>query len=346
MSIAIEAEVRAGTPRDALEWRLVQIWEELLDRRPVGVHDDFFELGGDSVLAMSLLARVIQETGHPLPSGGIFSAPTIERLALALRTQSVPSEWSPLVPLRTEGWRRPFFCVHPGGGNVLCYLQLSRQLGPDQPFYGLQAPGVDGIRDPLTTISEMAREYIAAVRTVFPHGPYALGGWSVGGVIAYEMAQQLLAAGQQVQPLVILDSGVLYACAIVTALFPKGQPGALDLLRQPSADQISTFRARSAAARLVPEEADEQMAWLIYRLFTGNMMAVLNYRPQPYPGQIHLFQASQPIVRERFQPDAEWRRLCEDVQLHMVPGDHLAMLHEPHVQELADRLGRCLAESL
>jgi len=341
----VETVARHVAPRDALELKLVGIWEDLLDRRPIGVHQNFFELGGDSVLAMSLLARVIQETGYHLPAGGIFSAPTVGTLAASLRADADPDLWSPLVPIQTEGLRPPFFCVHPGGGNVLCYLQLSRDLGWDQPFYGLQAPGVDGIREPLTTVEEMAEEYVAAIREVRPEGPFCLGGWSVGGVIAYEMAQQLRAAGEEVAALAIMDSGVLYAIAIVAALFPKNQPGALELLRQPSAEQVADFRVRSAAAKLVPEEADDELAGQIFRLFTANMMAVLNYRAKPYEGRIDLFQARERIVRERFQPFGEWSRLCDDVRLHDVPGDHLTMIHEPHVSELAEQLGRCLVAS-
>ena len=232
----------SGAPRDALELQLVRIWEELLDKRPVGVHEDFFQIGGDSVLAMSLLARIVNETGYNLPAGGIFQARTIAKLAAVLHEGCSPEAWSPLVPIQPEGSAAPFFCVHPGGGNVLCYLRLSQHLGADQPFYGLQAPGLDGICEPLNTVEEMAERYVAAIRRSYPHGPYALGGWSVGGVVAYEMAQRLRADGQEVRTLAIMDSGVLYACALITGLFPKGGPGALDIVRQPAADQVADFR--------------------------------------------------------------------------------------------------------
>jgi aryl carrier-like protein len=131
---------RRIAPRDALELQLTYIWEDLLDQRPIGVDADFFQLGGDSLLAMSLLARIVQETGYTLPAGGIFQAPTIEKLARVLRLDSNPDEWSALVPIQTEGTKLPFFCIHPGGGNVLCYLQLSRRLGPGRPFYGWNPP--------------------------------------------------------------------------------------------------------------------------------------------------------------------------------------------------------------
>jgi thioesterase domain-containing protein/aryl carrier-like protein len=328
-------------PHDSLEFQLRAIWEDLLERQPIGVHEDFFQLGGDSVLAMSLLAR-IQETGYTLPAGGIFQAPTIAKLAQTLRNESGPDSWSALVPIQPEGTKIPFFCVHPGGGNVLCYLQLARLLGRDQPFYGLQAPGVDGIRLPLTTIAEMSEEYIAAIRQVCPRGPYALGGWSVGGVVAYEMARRLVEQGADVPLVAILDSGVLYALALLTALFPQGEMRLTDMLRQTSHEQLAEFRRRTARAQLIPEEANDEVAARIYRLFAGNMRAILDYSPGPYPGRIDLFQAAESLVKERFSPSREWRSRCGHLEVHRVPGDHLSMVHEPHVSVLASSLGCCL----
>jgi thioesterase domain-containing protein/aryl carrier-like protein len=321
---------------------LVRIWEDLLERHPVGLDEDFFQLGGDSVLAMSLLARVIQETGYALPAGGIFQARTIEKLAELLREGCAPEDWSPMVAIQPEGTRTPFFCVHPGGGNVLCYLQLSRHLGTDQPFYGLQAPGLDGICQPLSSIEEMAERYVTAIRRSHPQGPYALGGWSVGGVVAYEMAQRLRAAGQEVRMLAIIDSGVLYAIAVLMAMFPKGGPGAFDIMRQPADDQLADFRVRSAAAKLIPDQADEKLAGRIHRLFVSNMRAVFNYHPSRYEGRISVLQAEERLVRDRFDPAREWSQRCAHVATYTVPGDHLSMLHEPHVGSLAAALRRAL----
>ncbi|MGA2620659.1 MAG: alpha/beta fold hydrolase [Thermoguttaceae bacterium] len=331
-----------GAPRDALEFQLVQIWEDLLGVRPIGVDDEFVQLGGDSLQAMSLLARVAQETGLNVPMAGIVSTVTVARLARLLRDESPHAQWSPLVPFRTEGRRRPLFMVHPGGGNVLCYLRLSELLAHDRPFYGLQCPGVDGERPLLATAEELAGEYVAALRRVQPQGPYALGGWSVGGVLAFEMAQQLRAAGQQVSPLAILDSGVLYACALIAIIFPKGQLGALDLLRMPPHEQLAEFRRRSAPARLIPDNAGDELATRIMRLFTSNMRAMVLYRPQAYDDTITLFQAAESLVKPRFEPRREWRQVCRQVAVQRVPGNHLTMIHEPHVRPLAEQLNLCL----
>lgn len=329
-------------PRDALELQLAQIWEELLDRRPIGVNENFFELGGDSLLAMSLLVQIAQQTGYNLPVGGILQAPTIERLAATLRQESDPADWSPMVPIQSEGPKLPIFCVHPAGGNVLCYLELSRHLGKEQPFYGLQAPGIDGIREPLEQVEEMGAEYVEAVRRIQPRGPYAVAGWSAGGVVAYEMAQQLRASGEEVRLLAIIDSGILYAFAVMTTVFPKEELGLFDTLRLPAVEQLSQFRRRTAPARLIPEDAHEELAGRIYRLFVTNMRAVLSYQAKPYDGEVTVFQASEKFVRSRHQPYGEWSRLCDEVRLQMVPGNHLTLIHAPHVNQLAAKLGNCL----
>jgi thioesterase domain-containing protein/acyl carrier protein len=331
-------------PRKPLEHHLAKIWEDLLDRRPIGIDEDFFELGGDSILAMSLLARIADETGCRLPPGGILQARTIEKLAQALHEDRRPEDWTPLAPIWTEGTKRPFFCVHPGGGNVLCYLELSKQLGKDQPFFGLQCPGIDGILEPLTDAEALASQYVAAVRRVQPHGPYAIGGWSVGGVLAYEMAQQLRAAGETLSPLAIFDSGILYACALLTVLFPKGDTGILDLLRMTSVGQLAEFRRRSAPARIIPDNADDELALRVLRLFSSNMHAIINYQAKPYDAPLVLFQAEDALVKKRFEPYGEWQRRCDQVVLQTVPGNHLTMVHQPHVHVLAEKLAKYLQQ--
>jgi thioesterase domain-containing protein len=260
---------------------------------------------------------------------------TIEKLAASLREENDASQWSSLVPIQTEGPRTPFFCIHPAGGNVLCYLQLSQQLGSDQPFYGLQAPGVDGIREPLASVPEMASEYLEAIRRVQPRGPYAVGGWSFGGIVAYEIAQQIRAAGEDMQLLAIIDAGVLYAMAVLLSFFPKGEMGVTEALRLPTGDQLERFRRRTAPAGLVPEDADETLATWIFRVFVSNMRATFDYRPEPYDGKLTLFQAHDKIVQTRHEPHREWRRQCREVERVNVSGNHLTVVHEPHVRELA-----------
>ena len=320
MAASTDNYASSHSPRCALEFTLVAIWERLLGVSPIGIHDDFFKLGGDSISAMAVLALIARETGYPLPAGGLLQAPTIGRLAQLMTTEADPENWSPMVPIQTDGSRPPLFCIHPGGGNVLCYLQLAKHLGSDQPFYALQAPGVDGIRPPLDSVVAMAEEYVAAIRIVQPKGPYYVAGWSAGGVIAFEVAQQLLSAGESIAHLAILDSGMLYTMGILKAVSPADQPGAIEMMGRPAAEQVKAFRVRSGAAQLIPAEADDTQAMRIIELFEGNVHAVVDYRPQDYTGRVDLYQAAEILVPPRRLPVTEWQRVCRNLQVHTVPG--------------------------
>jgi hypothetical protein len=194
-------------PRDTMELNLTQIWEELLDTRPIGMSDNFFELGGHSMLAARMMARIERLAGIKAPLNLIFQEPTIERLSLVLRRMpgAVPVSTS-LVEIQSGTSPAPFFCIHPSGGQVLSYVPLSRYLGMDQTFYGLQARGLDRTQEPATSIEEMAAYYIEVMRGEQPEGPFVLGGWSMGGVVAYEMGRQLHAQGHEVSLLALLDA--------------------------------------------------------------------------------------------------------------------------------------------
>lgn len=226
----------------------------------------------------------------------------------------------------------------------MCYLRLSNFLGDDQPFYGLQAPGVDGIRQPLITVDAMAREYVDAIRQVQPQGPYYLAGWSAGGVIAYDIAQKLLAAGQQVAHLGIIDSGVLYTMGILKAISTDSGPGIFELMGREPSQNVAEFRRRSSAAKIIPDEANDEMAIRIMQLFENNVRAICYYSPKTYPGRLDLYQAAEQLVPSRRQPSSEWKQLCEETRVHIVPGNHLTVVHEPNVQELAAELKRTMLQ--
>ncbi|MBV9108446.1 MAG: amino acid adenylation domain-containing protein, partial [Gemmatimonadetes bacterium] len=192
-------------PWTATEIELADVWREVLGAERVGATDDFFALGGHSLLAVKLVARIRQRFGRELPLAELFRSRTLRALAAAIDSSGVDA-WSPLVALHAGGARPPIFCVHPAGGTVFRYEDLSRHLGADQPFYGLQARGVSDAADPLTSVEEMADLYLGAIRDAFPQGPYVLAGWSAGGVIAYEMARRLRAGGEEVPFVVLLDT--------------------------------------------------------------------------------------------------------------------------------------------
>ncbi|MEH1944160.1 MAG: amino acid adenylation domain-containing protein [Nostoc sp.] len=193
-------------PRTPTESTLAKIWAEVLNVERVGIYDNFFDLGGDSLLTVRLLKQIHKQFESELPLSTLFLNPTIESLATALSLKADSLTWSPLVPIQPAGSSPAFFCVHPIFGVVFPYYELAANLGKNQPFYGLQPIGLDGKSSPLTRIEDMAAHYIEALRRVQPKGPYFLGGWSFGGWVAFEMAQQLQKSGEEVALLAVLDT--------------------------------------------------------------------------------------------------------------------------------------------
>src|SRR6185312_7785117 len=178
-------------PRNEIEVRLGRLWCETLKRDQISVRDNFFEIGGQSLLAVALFLRIEDEFSRRLPLVTLFSCPTIESLAILLSSEKEKSAWDSLVPIQPQGSKPPLFLVHGAGGNVLLYRNLAKHFARDYPLYGLQSRGLDSVSRPLTTIEEMADAYLAEVRAVQKTGPYHLGGYCLGGTIAYEMARIL-----------------------------------------------------------------------------------------------------------------------------------------------------------
>ncbi|WP_298910929.1 amino acid adenylation domain-containing protein [uncultured Nostoc sp.] len=193
-------------PRTPTESTLAKIWAEVLNVERVGIYDNFFDLGGDSLLTVRLMKQIHKQFERELPLSSLFLNPTIESLATSLSSATDSLPWSPLVPIQPAGSNLPFFCVHPIFGVVFPYYELAHHLGKNQPFYGLQPIGLDGKSSPLTNIEDMAAHYIEALRSVQPKGPYFIGGWSFGGWVAFEMAQQLQKSGEEVALLAVLDT--------------------------------------------------------------------------------------------------------------------------------------------
>jgi thioesterase domain-containing protein/acyl carrier protein len=315
---APESAAAAAPPRDELELALVQLWEEILERRPIGVRDDFFALGGHSLVAVRIAGAIRQRLGREIAIADVLEAPTVEALAQRLRGRAGAVPWSPRVRLQAAGEGRPFFCVHPAGGAVLCFADLARELGADRPFYGLQAAGLHPGQAPHARVEDMAEAYLAAAREAQPRGPYLLGGWSLGGLVALEMAQQLSRAGERVALLALIDT----PARPVEAAAVREEPAALD-----------------------PEE---RRRWLA--VLDAHIDALRRYAPARYPGRITLLRAAElpPGVAAPggafAEPDLGWSALSPwPVEVHVVPGHHHSMVREPHARVLAARLRACIA---
>jgi amino acid adenylation domain-containing protein len=193
-------------PQDTVEAQLKEIWEELLKVAPIGTHDNFFDLGGTSILGAQLVSRIEAEFDQSFSLKQLVQLPTIAQLACALREEGWRPQWESLVPIQSKGTQTPLFCVHSLGGDILEYYRLVRYLGDDQPIYGLQIRLLDGTPTPYSSVEEMATAYVQEVRSLQPNGPYCLAGYSFGGLVAYEMARQLREAGCEVKQLILFDA--------------------------------------------------------------------------------------------------------------------------------------------
>jgi amino acid adenylation domain-containing protein len=345
---SLESSQRTSPPRDAVEIRLCRIWEQTLGRSQIGVTDSFFEVGGHSLLAVALSGAIEKEFGQALPLAALFTARTIEAQAALLRDR-VAAARTPLVPIRT-GSGRPLFLVHPTGGNVVCYAPLAENLHPAQPLYALQHPGLYDASTENESLEELAASYVAAIRTVQPRGPYLLGGWSSGGVVAYEMAQQLRREGEDIALLAMIDSRAPLAPVTVDdARLVRSVGELLAYMAGVEAGDVSSLDRLAelgrAARILLPGDDGAEMRRL-FSVFRANVEAMSRYRPLAYPRRVTLFRATE-AVPDRLAgsavhastatPAFGWESLAA-VRTHDVPGHHLNMIAAPHVKALSTLL--------
>ena len=357
-------------PRDDVEQGLVRIWEELLGIDSIGVQDDFFTLGGHSLIAVRLFAKIKKTFRIDYPMSVLFEAPTIERLGAALKRDGVSgggaaessaaveapqSRYRHLVAMHPtrHGDGTPFFLVAGMFGNVLNLRHLAQLIGADRPFYGLQARGLFGDMQPHLTFEEAARDYLQEIRQVQPHGPYLLGGFSGGGITAYEMARQLRAAGEEVAMLVMLDTPLPLPVEASRADRVKIQ---LQRFRREGLGAVTTWvkkrikwemerlRARLGAETEAAEEPATFHSQAIEAAFRTSLQA---YRLQAEPVRVWLFRPKLPKVydlgggryankdRELVFEDNRWTPYVRELHVVEVPGDHDSMVLEPNVRSLA-----------
>jgi amino acid adenylation domain-containing protein len=351
------AEESYLAPRDDLETRVAGIWEEVLERRPLGVRDNFFDLGGHSLLAIRLMARIRQETQRVLPLGSLHKFPTIELLSEALRREPEHRAASPLIRLQKGGSKRPIFFVHPVGGGVSSYVELARSLGADQPFYAFQSRGIDGQQDPRLSIEDMAEDYLRAMRAAQPEGPYLLGGWSMGGVVAYEMARQLHAQGEKTSLLFAVDASIptledrasteppgddylLIKFAMnmgfsVDEIVSENEPvGPIN-----RAEGLEYILARAKSANRVPANLELPALLNLFNVFVSNENAMRNYRPEASPVKAIVVKAADNAESAGRRMKRAWASLAlGGIDFHEAPGDHFSVLREAGVRVLAELL--------
>jgi amino acid adenylation domain-containing protein len=358
-----------ASPQTPTEESLAALWGEVLGLEQVGRDDNFFELGGHSLLATRLIARIRDTFRVDLSLRRFFETPTLTAVAnfidhprgqignaranLSVGKNVVanpspsptPLQLPPyLITLQPEGAKgvRPLFLVHPLAGLVFPYYELALQLGAEQPVYGLQSIGIANEASPLIQIEAMAEHYLAAIRQVQPEGPYQLAGWSFGGKVALEMAQQLQKGGESVALLAIIDTR-LYSTRFAT--FWHGSRVFLTSMLPHLWSYISDYLSLQSAD---PEQAETKRPKFktleskrLLQVFQANVRADSRYRPQRYPGRVTLFRTAA-----RYQ-DSTWGWgdiAANGIELHQIPGHHMNVLRPPQVQVLAERLSACLAQ--
>lgn len=353
-----ESPAQSAPPRTPIEEALAAIWREVLQRKQVGIHDNFFDLGGHSLLAIQVVDHV-NKAGLGISLNQVFQHQTIAELASVADTnQTVESgsdEWFSLVTLQPKGERPPFFLVHTAPGDLLGYMRLVYHLGSDQPCYGFQSYGLLRQGAAHQTLEAMAAHYVRLMRQFQPEGPYYLGGWCFGGNVAMEMAWQLVDQGQKVALLAVAEGWALrpplkywrYYWHHFLCLAWSGPHGvfrrAWGKLRSPLERNPGTENRKQFAfetARTGPLVNREH----VYKI---NLQATHNYRSRPaiYPGQVTLF------LRENYgdgvviAPDCGFASLARETETHLVPGDHMSVLHEPHVRSLAAKLKESLLKA-
>jgi amino acid adenylation domain-containing protein len=342
------------TPRNRLELQLAAIWEQVLGVAPIGVRDNFFDLGGHSLLALQIFGAIEQTLGRRLPMSLLLQAPTIELLADVLSQEGCSVRWDSLVAIQPRGTKPPFFVVPGVGANVLVFSRLARQLGPERPVYGLQARGLDGEALPFTRIEEMAAHYVREIRAVRPKGPYLIGGTCTGGVVAYEMAQQLVGQGEQVI-LAIIESWhprsqqahrnapPLFLWPIIY-LFKKTIRSCKESWHRPLREWPSYWRGKIGSLANRVEGKWFHLGNHEYYtdlVASATFYAVSRYQPKPYPGcLLNVIASTRPRSNSTQDTRLTWSELAlKGEQTVFIPAEDSGRLFVPaHVQELARHL--------
>jgi thioesterase domain-containing protein len=339
-------------PANEDERALVSIWEEILKLSKIGIDDNFFELGGTSLQTLILFDRIKTLLSRNLPPSAIICAPTIAQLAELMRQEGTLGTAGSLVPFRLSGGNEPLYMMHGNNGSIFYVRYLLTDLKSNRPVYGLQPPPLDGAHRILHTIESMATSYVAEIRRVQPRGPYFLMGYSFGGWVVFEMAQQLVQEGERVNFLGMIDTmarrppvpsrAARLRCGIQG--LPRQKVPLYLLLRVYKSLAFRTkIRKRVAALRLnalrrlfkrtmSDTQRSDYYEWLCAR-------ARRQYVPRPYSGHLTIFSSAG---------NSEWQKLCwkplvqGGLTVLELPAGHLEMIWPPHSKLLARKVDECM----
>jgi thioesterase domain-containing protein/acyl carrier protein len=347
-------------PRDPLELQLQLIFERVLKRAPIGIDVSFFELGGDSLQALELLVEIERSTGKNLPMGTLYQSSTVESLAREIRRRAGNPAWSSLVPLQVTGSRPPFFLLHTTPGDILGYGNLVYRLDADQPCYGFQSLGLlDGQCH--TSIEEMSQYYVQQLKQFQPRGPYYLGGWCYGGIVAVEMARILHQEGEKIGLLALLETVAMppagfnfqyykHRLQCIWSMTPYEWGiyvrEKIKYARDSRLANRMRFRQVDGSNRVSPDGQilDPRLAQL-EQVYNTNLHALNKYRSRYYEGKVTLFNAADRDPAVIPDPQYGWLGLAREIEIHHVPGNHDTMLTEPNVAVLSQQIGDALRQA-
>ncbi len=347
-------------PGTEIEIQVAAVWREVLHLESVGLDDDFFDLGGHSLMALKVQAQLELLLGRTVELVTLFRHPTVRQLASALEPKGTAVDSprsSVLVPIQPAGGRTPLFVLPPIGGTVYFYRALAQELGPDQPVWGLQTPGLEGNEEPIDDLEAMAELFLAAIAPVRRAGePVHLAGASMGGLLVFEMARQLVARGEKVGMAALLDTTVALADVAIDDRAPlvamvhmltegRFRIPPEQLLGLTPDEQIDRVFAEAAARGISTEGVSRERIARLRRVIEANLKARAGYRERTYGGQLLFCRAEIRLPGELDRPETAWFPLAEGgVEVHDVPGDHESMLQPPNVARLAEILAAKLAE--
>ncbi|MDT0382161.1 amino acid adenylation domain-containing protein [Streptomyces sp. DSM 42041] len=349
----------AVEPRDHVETGLVRIWEDILDTTGVTVADNFFDIGGNSFAAMRVIAAIRRDFDVDLPLSVLFEGATIDSLARVVRQGRTTADEDSqlLVPIQPEGSRLPFYCVHPVGGNVMCYNPLARLTGGDQPFFGLESAGLSAASVAEQNVETIAASYARAVLDHSAGSRFAIGGWSMGGVIAFEMARQLAEAGHPPAHVVLIDTPFPssgeptaprkadLALRFLTDFRSGKQPGdneAAQLAQCPDAATALDVARLMIRAGGLPADTDEQQVARLFAVLEANTLALAQYTAGPYSGPVRELRASHGVSSDHTAATTPWASVAPQTTVRVFNGDHYSIVREPAVVDVARELSQIL----
>ena len=354
---SIQAQ-ESALPRNELEILIARIWTDNLGIASIGIHDNFFDLGGHSLTAVKVIVQIKKESGKYLPLVSLFNNPTIAELALLLDNEANNISFESLVPLKPTGTRSPLYMVHGLGSTVFKFYDLAQQLHPEQPVYGIQARGVESTHKPAESIEEMASQYISEILKNNPDGPYYLSGYSLGGIIAFEMTRQLENMGKTVAVLIMFDTFIVKNTQLKPGLYKAVHKVAARtakflytfglLLSEPQKTiQHKIFMwkqsyRRIRGLRLENDNGLDKDFDLLNELNRVHELAEVNYKLSYYPKKLHLFRARK---ASRYMNDFKylgWKPYVKDIELHLVDGDHITMFDNSFIPGFAKTLQQVL----